>query len=142
MKSPWNSGPESSRCARAARLRTVVRGWARRRVVERECARLRETNARLEGELAHARWDWLTHWYMHGRIPAPMLVLRAAVDLHPGAVARGHWRGEGRAVVGGNERVGGELSVGDGAGSSVISLTMPSMWFRFSKRLRTDREGG
>ena len=50
---PRKSAREANRGA-VQRYRDRQR--ARAGALERECARLRETNARLEGELAHARW--------------------------------------------------------------------------------------
>lgn len=52
-QSPRKSVREANRGA-VQRYRDRQR--ARAGALERECARLRETNARLEGELAHARW--------------------------------------------------------------------------------------
>jgi|MDTD01.1.fsa_nt_gb hypothetical protein len=52
-QSPRKSAREANRGA-VQRYRDRQR--ARAGALERECARLRETNARLEGELAHARW--------------------------------------------------------------------------------------
>ena len=52
-ESPQKSAREANRGA-VRRYRDRQR--ARVGALERECARLRETNARLEGELAHARW--------------------------------------------------------------------------------------
>lgn len=57
MRAREESAQKSAREAnRGAVRRYRDRQRARAGALERECARLRETNARLEGELAHARW--------------------------------------------------------------------------------------